>query len=166
MHKRYLVFHFATYYPSGGWGDFVNDFDSFEDAKLALMQCYELYYRSSGHIVDTKQNCILYHENIFGNKFWNLDYKEWLTYEEEEEKDRIKRLKESSGLTKEQLQQEINHRLSVHTDCTLDCSYCALGKRHPIGNCILCGWGPSPASIDFMGLKPLPIHEINALVSN
>lgn len=26
--KRYLLFNFPTYYPSGGWHDFVDSFDS------------------------------------------------------------------------------------------------------------------------------------------
>ena|SRR5215831_17002097 len=25
------------------------------------------------------------------------------------------------------------------------CPYCAHGWRHPVGNCVLCGWGPAPA---------------------
>ena len=30
--KRYLVFAGATYYPAGGWDDFVQAFDSLEEA--------------------------------------------------------------------------------------------------------------------------------------
>jgi len=29
--KRYLLFGFDGYYPSGGWWDFLGDFDSEED---------------------------------------------------------------------------------------------------------------------------------------
>jgi hypothetical protein len=31
--KRYLLFSFDGYYPSGGWDDFVKDFDSLDEAK-------------------------------------------------------------------------------------------------------------------------------------
>ena len=30
--KRYLLFGFDTYYPSGGWNDFLADFDTTEEA--------------------------------------------------------------------------------------------------------------------------------------
>ena len=93
--------------------------------------------------------------------------------EELEEKQRLERLKQSSGLTKEQLKSEIDKRLNYFvTSEYQECRHCALGKRHLVGNCILCGWGPAPGSIDFMRfddgtrLYPLPIHEINGLVSN
>jgi hypothetical protein len=31
--KRYLLFAGATYYPGGGWDDFVGHFDDVEDAR-------------------------------------------------------------------------------------------------------------------------------------
>lgn len=30
--KRFMVFGNESYYPSGGWGDFVNSFDTLEEA--------------------------------------------------------------------------------------------------------------------------------------
>lgn len=30
--KRFLVFGYDTYYPSGGWNDFVLDFDTLKEA--------------------------------------------------------------------------------------------------------------------------------------
>lgn len=30
--KRYALFEFDQYYPSGGWSDFVNSFDSVDEA--------------------------------------------------------------------------------------------------------------------------------------
>lgn len=30
--KRYLLFAGSTYYASGGWNDFVEDFDTYEEA--------------------------------------------------------------------------------------------------------------------------------------
>lgn len=30
--KRFLLFCGADYYPSGGWGDFVGDFETMEEA--------------------------------------------------------------------------------------------------------------------------------------
>ena len=35
--KRYLMFCGSTYYPSGGWGDFLGSFDSIEEGKTALL---------------------------------------------------------------------------------------------------------------------------------
>lgn len=32
--KRYLLFKAENYYPSGGWGDFVDDFDSIKEARI------------------------------------------------------------------------------------------------------------------------------------
>lgn len=34
--KRYLLFTGDNYYPSGGWDDFVDSFDSLPDALAAL----------------------------------------------------------------------------------------------------------------------------------
>lgn len=31
---------------------------------------------------------------------------------------------------------------------TARCSYCVIGRRHVVGNCVVCGWGPSPMAID------------------
>lgn len=31
--KRYLLFAGDTYYPAGGWDDFIDSFDSFEAAR-------------------------------------------------------------------------------------------------------------------------------------
>jgi hypothetical protein len=31
--KRYFLFVFASYYPAGGWDDFVESFDSIDEAK-------------------------------------------------------------------------------------------------------------------------------------
>jgi hypothetical protein len=36
MLKRYLVFGFDNYYPSGGWSDFLGSFDSTAEAFAAL----------------------------------------------------------------------------------------------------------------------------------
>ena len=56
MH-RYLVFTFASYYPYGGWHDFVGDYATLEEArKAAIHMCKE---RKDGYfqIIDitTKQ---------------------------------------------------------------------------------------------------------------
>lgn len=31
--KRYLVFSGSQYYPSGGWEDFINDYDNLQEAE-------------------------------------------------------------------------------------------------------------------------------------
>jgi hypothetical protein len=35
--KRFLVFAGDTYYPAGGWGDFVSDHDTADEATVAAM---------------------------------------------------------------------------------------------------------------------------------
>ena len=30
----------------------------------------------------------------------------------------------------------------------IKCHHCAEGYRHPVGNCVLCGWGPAPGAED------------------
>lgn len=35
------------------------------------------------------------------------------------------------------------------------CNRCEAGWRHPVGNCVVCGCGPSPAAVNFWG-EPLP----------
>jgi hypothetical protein len=53
--KKYLLFVMDSYYPSGGWGDFV---DSFEDKDEAVgyanrQECGDWY-----HVVDIEQGGI------------------------------------------------------------------------------------------------------------
>lgn len=50
--KRYLLFVYEYFYPTGGWHDFVGDFDSLEDAvgRLPALQ------GRGAHVVD------LYHD--------------------------------------------------------------------------------------------------------
>lgn len=36
--KRYLIFAYGQYYPSGGWSDFKESYDSLEDAQTAFSQ--------------------------------------------------------------------------------------------------------------------------------
>lgn len=38
--KRYMLFCFSEYYPSGGWKDFVKDFDSIIEALSLYMKKY------------------------------------------------------------------------------------------------------------------------------
>jgi hypothetical protein len=46
--KRYLLFCGESYYPVGGWDDFVGDFDTVEEAKSATAKASDW-----AHIVDT-----------------------------------------------------------------------------------------------------------------
>lgn len=53
--KRYLLFAGETYYPSGGWMDFIRSFDSKKDAVILARQL-----KSEGdidwfHIIDTQK---------------------------------------------------------------------------------------------------------------
>lgn len=46
--KRYAVFGFEGYYPSGGWNDFLESFDTVEEA---LKRAKESFY-SNVQVVD------------------------------------------------------------------------------------------------------------------
>ena len=48
MLKRYLLFMYDNYYPSGGWSDFRGDFDTVEEAYAFVHPGYDFY-----DIVDT-----------------------------------------------------------------------------------------------------------------
>ena len=37
MLKRYLLFQGETYYPDGGWNDFIGSYDSIEEAENVLI---------------------------------------------------------------------------------------------------------------------------------
>lgn len=41
--KHYLVFEYPDYYPSGGWNDFIGDFDTIEEARAACKDPYGGY---------------------------------------------------------------------------------------------------------------------------
>jgi len=47
--KRFLRFEGYDYYPSGGWGDFVGDYDTLEEARAVERQLWGWL-----HIVDTE----------------------------------------------------------------------------------------------------------------
>lgn len=59
MFKRYLLFAGATYYPSGGWDDFVGSFDTTEQAKDALLAKGFDYY-DWAHIVDATDGAVVW----------------------------------------------------------------------------------------------------------
>ena len=43
--KRYLVFVGSDYYPLGGWGDFVGDYNTLEEARLRALNKKEDWYQ-------------------------------------------------------------------------------------------------------------------------
>lgn len=47
--KRYMAFAGDTYYPSGGWGDFIGDFDGLDEAREVCYQAKCDWY----HVIDT-----------------------------------------------------------------------------------------------------------------
>ena len=54
--KRYMLFAYAGYYPSGGWNDFRGSFDSVDEALVALKSLdREEYSRAEfWHIIDSE----------------------------------------------------------------------------------------------------------------
>jgi hypothetical protein len=51
--KKYLVFAFWTYYPSGGMEDFIGDTDTLEEAKEMFKSEQAGKAYMEGHIYDT-----------------------------------------------------------------------------------------------------------------
>lgn len=53
--KRFLLFAGYTYYPAGGWNDFRDSFDTFDEGQEHLKKLTEAsgYTINWGHIVDT-----------------------------------------------------------------------------------------------------------------
>lgn len=59
--KRYAAFSFATYYPSGGFDDFVGLFDTVSEAKAAVEahQKNENNYEPRGQVVDLAEQKVV-----------------------------------------------------------------------------------------------------------
>lgn len=59
--KNYILFAGPTYYPIGGWGDFIN---SFSDLGEAIFEAKKIMKEKEcvewAHIVDTKINSIVW----------------------------------------------------------------------------------------------------------
>lgn len=50
--KKFLLFGHDTYYPSGGWGDFIGDFDTIEEAQACIDG--QKYKRDAYDLIDTE----------------------------------------------------------------------------------------------------------------
>lgn len=55
--KRYALFAFTFYEGSGGWNDFIDSFDSIDEAKahpewIAAQQLTGRFYNHGAHIID------------------------------------------------------------------------------------------------------------------
>lgn len=59
--KRYALFAYDTYYPSGGWHDFLKSYASIEDA-LTVAKAEWAEHQRNFHIVDLQEGIIM--ENI------------------------------------------------------------------------------------------------------
>lgn len=53
--KRFFLFGGDNYYPSGGWGDFVGDFDSRRDAVLSGMASKNDWW----HVIDIQTKKVI-----------------------------------------------------------------------------------------------------------
>tara|TARA_R110000787_G_scaffold2616_1_gene10228 strand:- start:237 stop:431 length:195 start_codon:yes stop_codon:yes gene_type:complete len=61
--KRFLLFAGNVYYPSGGFGDFIGDFEALEDAKDKLLKWIEAEGNPGylwAHIYDTETMKVMY----------------------------------------------------------------------------------------------------------
>lgn len=57
--KRFLLFAGPSYYPEGGWNDFVGDFDTSLEAKIKANEFVSKDYWA--HIFDTEEKSICYY---------------------------------------------------------------------------------------------------------
>jgi hypothetical protein len=57
--KRFLVFKGDIYYPSGGWGDFVNSCDDLNEA-IKLAACTEFQWIQ---VVDSQSGEVVHGDN-------------------------------------------------------------------------------------------------------
>lgn len=57
--KRFLVFMYEPYYPSGGWGDFVGSYDTAEDAEKAHPYADDIIDLQTGRNVKKR---VVYHD--------------------------------------------------------------------------------------------------------
>lgn len=57
MMKRYLLFTFYTYYPSGGWDDFVGSYRTIEEARTEAhgAQNWQIIDSDTGEKVEESQ---------------------------------------------------------------------------------------------------------------
>ncbi len=67
--KRFLLFTGFNYYPSGGWDDFANSFDTAEEAKVVGEHFINNQCGDWAHIVDVVSCAKL---------VWSQTDKEWL----------------------------------------------------------------------------------------
>ena len=72
--KRYLLFAYDEYYPSGGWYDFRGSFDSIEEAKKFC----DRVNRDWAEIVDSQEGKVLLDgirstKDKFGDKYHSMD---------------------------------------------------------------------------------------------
>jgi hypothetical protein len=65
--KRFLVFAYDGYYPTGGWGDFVKDFnteeEALEEAKKTKNDIIEIVDTEIGKVIKWVQFEILFRES-------------------------------------------------------------------------------------------------------
>ena len=68
--KRFLLFAFGSYYPDGGWGDFVDAFNTVEGAKEAAA---ELQGPNGEHqqIVDLQKMKVVHWRGFSSQIDWN-----------------------------------------------------------------------------------------------
>jgi hypothetical protein len=59
--KRYMVFCYDTYYPSGGMYDFSKDFDNYQEAVDYCITSFKQY--DNVNIYDTKLSHLVYDLN-------------------------------------------------------------------------------------------------------
>ena len=59
--KRYLLFSYPDYEGSGGWLDFVKDFDTVEEAKGYPLESWQERF----HIVDLHIGKVIEHDGLY-----------------------------------------------------------------------------------------------------
>lgn len=63
--KRYLVFAGEYYYPTGGWDDFVGDYDDLEDATAAGKNPgHDGEWHQWWHVIDSETGVMVVEDTV------------------------------------------------------------------------------------------------------
>lgn len=66
--KRYAAFAYPNFYPSGGFEDFIESFDTLDEAKAAVVAHHakEDTFDPQGHVADTTELKLICHFDTDG----------------------------------------------------------------------------------------------------
>lgn len=80
--KRYLVFFYPKYYPSGGMEDFIDSFDNFDDAVAEIYKQADAYkYDNETTYSDVFEynQAHIYDLTTEKTLYWTSNHEQWTT---------------------------------------------------------------------------------------